>query len=37
MTPSFTTLELSIEQQVATVCLNRPDKANAMNGPMWSE
>jgi len=37
MTPSFETLELSIEQGVATVCLNRPDKANAMNGTMWDE
>lgn len=37
MTPQFETLELTIEAQVATVCLNRPDKANAMNGPMWDE
>ena len=37
MIPSFETLELSIEAQVATVCLNRPDKANAMNAPMWEE
>ena len=37
MTPSFETLELSIEEQVATVHLNRPDKANAMNGAMWDE
>ncbi|MEZ5572580.1 MAG: crotonase/enoyl-CoA hydratase family protein [Halioglobus sp.] len=37
MIPSFETLEVSIEEQVATVCLNRPDKANAMNGPMWNE
>lgn len=37
MPPSFETLELSIEEQVATVCLNRPDKANAMNAPMWDE
>ena len=37
MIPSFETLELSIEEQVATVHLNRPDKANAMNGPMWDE
>ncbi len=37
MVPSFETLEVSIEQQVATVCLNRPDKANAMNAAMWEE
>jgi len=37
MLPNFETLEVSIEQQVATVNLNRPDKANAMNGAMWSE
>ena len=37
MLPSFETLELAIEEQVATVSLNRPDKANAMNVPMWDE
>jgi enoyl-CoA hydratase len=37
MPPNFETLELSIEQQVATVALNRPDKANAMNSTMWNE
>jgi len=37
MSPSFETLELQIEQQVATVSLNRPDKANSMNGAMWDE
>ncbi|HDY83014.1 MAG TPA: crotonase/enoyl-CoA hydratase family protein [Halieaceae bacterium] len=37
MPPSFETLELQIEQQVATVSLNRPDKANSMNGAMWDE
>ncbi len=37
MSPSFETLELTIEEQVATVLLNRPDKANAMNGTMWDE
>lgn len=37
MIPSYETLELSIEAQVATVCLNRPDKANAMNAAMWEE
>jgi len=37
MTPGFETLELNIDQQVATVSLNRPDKANAMNAAMWDE
>ena len=37
MPPSFETLELSIEDQVATVCLNRPDKANSLNAAMWEE
>src|SRR5262245_39254459 len=37
MIPSFETLELSIDAQVATVCLNRPDKANAMNAALWEE
>jgi enoyl-CoA hydratase len=37
MPPSFETLELQIEQQVATVNLNRPDKANSMNAAMWDE
>jgi enoyl-CoA hydratase len=37
MPPSFETLELQIEQQVATVSLNRPDKANSMNAAMWAE
>jgi len=37
MPPSFETLDLSIEDQVATVCLNRPDKANSMNAAMWDE
>jgi enoyl-CoA hydratase len=37
MIPRFETLEVSIEEQIATVLLNRPDKANAMNAAMWSE
>ena len=37
MTPTFETLDLKIEQQVATVTLNRPDKANAMSATMWDE
>tara|TARA_R110000823_G_scaffold291009_9_gene409378 strand:+ start:4536 stop:5348 length:813 start_codon:yes stop_codon:yes gene_type:complete len=37
MPPTYETLEVVIEQQVATVSLNRPDKANAMNAAMWRE
>lgn len=37
MIPQFDTLALSIDQHVATVQLNRPDKANAMNQAMWQE
>jgi enoyl-CoA hydratase len=35
--PSYETLALSIDNAVATVCLNRPDKANSMNTSMWVE
>lgn len=35
--PEFETLTLSVEEQVATVALNRPDKANSMNAAMWPE
>ncbi|MEM8942210.1 MAG: crotonase/enoyl-CoA hydratase family protein [Pseudomonadota bacterium] len=35
--PVFETLELSLDQHVAEVFLNRPDKANSMNAPMWRE
>jgi enoyl-CoA hydratase len=37
MIPTYETLELHVEDQVATVSLNRPDKANAMNLAMWRE
>ncbi|TXS92735.1 crotonase/enoyl-CoA hydratase family protein [Parahaliea maris] len=37
MLPQYETLSLSLEDKVATVSLNRPDRANAMNGPMWRE
>lgn len=35
--PSFTTLQLTFDRQVATVSLNRPDKANSMDAAMWGE
>jgi enoyl-CoA hydratase len=34
---SYETLNLSIDAGVASVALNRPSKANAMNRPMWEE
>lgn len=37
MLPSYETLELKVEDYVATVTLNRPDKANSMNAAMWAE
>lgn len=37
MSPTFETLELTVDAQVATVCLNRPTKANSMNAQMWDE
>jgi enoyl-CoA hydratase len=35
--PEFETLALTVEEQVATVALNRPDKANSMSAVMWPE
>ncbi|WP_421864682.1 crotonase/enoyl-CoA hydratase family protein [Motiliproteus sp.] len=35
--PSFETLSLSLEDGIATVSLNNPDKANAMSAAMWRE
>jgi len=35
--PHFETLSLRVENAVAEVFLNRPDKANSMNAPMWRE
>lgn len=37
MPPSFETLELSVDEHVATVRLNRPDKANSISAVMWEE
>ncbi len=33
----FSTLDVSLDGHVATIALNRPDKANAMSEPMWYE
>jgi len=35
--PDFETLTLSVEDKIATVRLNRPDKLNAMNAAMWND
>jgi enoyl-CoA hydratase/carnithine racemase len=35
--PKLETLSLSVVGKVATVTLNRPDKANAMNWAMWQD
>ena len=35
--PAYTTLALELDAEVATVSLNRPDKANSMNAEMWTE
>ncbi|MFT5481573.1 MAG: enoyl-CoA hydratase [Halieaceae bacterium] len=35
--PSYETLELEFDRGVATVWLNRGDKANSMNAAMWRE
>ncbi len=37
MLPEFETLDVTLEEHVATVYLNRPDKANSMNSAMWDE
>lgn len=34
---SYSTLHVDLKDGVATVTLNRPEKANAMNEPMWHE
>jgi enoyl-CoA hydratase len=33
----FETLNVTLDQHIATVSLNRPDKANAMNWQMWQD
>ena len=35
--PKLTTLELSLDNQIAHVGLNRPEKANAMSRELWRE
>lgn len=35
--PELTTIALSLQDGVAEVCLNRPERSNAMNAPMWQE
>ena len=36
-TPTLETLAVSLDAHIATVRLNRPDKANAMNWAMWQD
>ena len=35
--PTYSTLSLSLDQGIAEIRLNRPDKSNAMNDAMWQE
>ena len=35
--PTLETIRLSLADKVATVTLNRPEKANAMNWAMWQD
>lgn len=35
--PDFSTLVMSLDQGIADICLNRPDKSNAINAAMWQE
>ncbi|HUH36956.1 MAG TPA: crotonase/enoyl-CoA hydratase family protein [Spongiibacteraceae bacterium] len=37
MKPVFTALAVEIDAPLASVALNRPDKANAMNAALWQE
>lgn len=34
---NFSTLQVELKDSVASIVLNRPEKANAMNEPMWYE
>ena len=35
--PVFSTLAISLDEGIADISLNRPDKSNAMNDAMWQE
>ena len=35
--PGFNTLTITLSDHIAEVCLDRPDKSNAMNAAMWQE
>lgn len=35
--PTFETVSVTLENHIATVRLNRPEKANAMNAAMWQD
>jgi enoyl-CoA hydratase len=35
--PGFNTLTVTLSDNIAEVCLDRPDKSNAMNAAMWQE
>lgn len=35
--PEFTTLTVAVDEHIATIRLNRPDKSNALNEAMWRE
>ncbi len=37
MLPEYTTLSLNLENHIAHLQLNRPERANAMNRPLWRE
>lgn len=35
--PGFNTLTVTLSENIAEICLDRPDKSNAMNAAMWQE
>jgi enoyl-CoA hydratase/carnithine racemase len=37
LTMTYTTLTTTLDGHIARITLNRPEKANAMNAPMWQE